>query len=124
MALSRSPAKIIKKYNLRSLLGRLGKAWTGPGDPFEDSSGTTIGKNHAHPARPSQGRPKGAPGAAPTRPGPARESQNAEPIAPTRPGPARESQKGQGRKRLEGDFCLGEREGPHRNILFDFGQIS
>ena len=76
---SRSPTKIIKKYNLRSLLGRLGKAWTGPGDLFEDSSGTTIGKNHAHPARPRQGRPKEAPGAGPTRPGPARESQNAGP---------------------------------------------
>ena len=100
--------------------GMLREAWKGPGKPFGDTSGGTIGRNHAHPARPSQGRPKGAPGAGPTRPGPARESQNAGPTAPTRPGPARESQKGQGRKRLEGDFNLADREFPHRNILFDF----
>ena len=103
---SHSPTKFIKKYNLRSLLGRFRKSWKGPGEPFGDTSGGTIGRNHAHPARPSQGRPKGAPGAGPTRPGPARESQNAEPTAPTRPGPARESQKGQSRKRLEEDFNI------------------
>ena len=76
---SHSPTKIIKKHNLRSLLGRSWKLWRSPSKIFGDTSGGTIGRNHAHPARPSQGRPKGAPGAGPTRPGPARESQNAGP---------------------------------------------
>ena len=78
----RSTTKIIKKYNLRSLLGRLGKTWKSHGEPFGDTSGGTIGRNHAHPARPKQGRPKGAPGASPTRPGPPRKNQKAGPTEP------------------------------------------
>ena len=79
---SRSPTKIMEKHNLRCLLGRLGKVYKGPGEPFGDTSGGKLRRNHAHSARPSQGRLKGAPEAVPTRAGPARESQKAGPTEP------------------------------------------
>ena len=59
---SHSPTKIIKKYNLRSLLGRFGKPWKGPGNLLGAPQGEQLGETtpiQQGPARECQKERKG-----------------------------------------------------------------